>query len=82
MFADRCLVEDVKESGTPGSQQQGTEAKADVMEPEAPVIAEEDRTCALRIQNFVRPFTEKAAKEMLSTYGNVAFTFRLCERCV
>jgi len=64
--------QDVKEPETPGSQQQGTEAnKADVMELEAPVIAEEDRTCALRIQNFVRPFTEKAAKEMLSAYGTV-----------
>ena len=46
-----------------------TASGVETMPPEAPVIAEEDRTCSLRIQNFVRPFTEKAAKEMLSAFG-------------
>eukprot|EP00210_Caulerpa_lentillifera_P006111 g5838.t1 len=36
-----------------------------------PEVKEEDRTRALHIANFVRPFTEKAAKEMLSEYGTI-----------
>ena len=53
----------------PGEEIQRTASAAEAMEVEAPAVAEEDRTAALRIQNFVRPFTEKAAKEMLSSFG-------------
>lgn len=69
------IVADIKESGTLAAQHGIDTSKAavpDVMELETPIVAEADWTCALKIQNFVRPFTEKAAKEMLGTYGDVS----------
>lgn len=54
-----------KESTTQDPVSQTTEEVA------APEVKEEDRTRALHIANFVRPFTEKAAREMLSEYGTI-----------
>lgn len=45
------------------------------MDLEAPMVPEEEWTTALHIQRFVRPFTEKAAREMLSTYGLTIILF-------
>lgn len=43
----------------------------DVQWSMAPEVEVEDRTRALHIANFVRPFTEIAAREMLKEYGTI-----------